>query len=163
MSPSEALDQIKTSDWIALCALCVAFLSLGVSMWELLKNRPEIIVRPTNVIYVADTDRVPDIGVDVLNRGRQPTVIKSIYLRLSDGKNAWPVTLQGFEGELPFRLNPGDLTSYLIPGSPNFYIGKKTYNAHDALNKNRAKIAVEHTWSNKPVFGRLKSKRRFRF
>lgn len=75
---------METSDWIAISALVVAVISLGVSLWAKFVDRVRV---KTSLEYLPANEykEEPELVVKIVNAGRRPAIIRSLGGDLEEG------------------------------------------------------------------------------
>jgi len=139
---------MEGSDWIAIGAVLVSFIALGVSIYEAVSNKPRLRVSAHPSLVLETGEKV--LTVVVVNYGRQPTMIThvSVLKRNLRGSIAASGT-----GTLPHLLDVGRVATFRLPmrvqSDDPLNIGTST-TLEEFLASGECQVEVRDSWHEKP-------------
>jgi hypothetical protein len=169
------MTNFDTSDAIAFGAVIISLFALGISLFEILQNRPKLRVVVSSsatypdghgVLHVdrprefrvgeLDADAIEMVSVEVTNFGRQPTMIKGLSFQPKKStKSVNPVpglAAENVGDTLPVEIAPGQFRKFFFDAMfevkfPEEATGR-TFKSF--VFAERPDLLVRHSWDRKP-------------
>jgi len=147
---------MNVSDWISLFALLIAALAFGISLYELLSNKPKLRI----TLGQAFSQNARYVYIEVINYGRQPTTVDSVcFQKVGSKKTLWANKISQLSSDNGKYLMPGEKAKYFYNANDTGSFDGSEFNLGDAVNNRIIQARVTDTWSGKAQTAVLPNKK----
>lgn len=153
------MSDLSFSDIASVAATVIALLALGVSLYELLENRPKLRIAG-DPAFLGDALQERVFLVTVTNFGRQPTTISGVTFVPKPSASLGPrvgqmflVPLWEFSTKLPHVLDVGRTLTIAYSLDATVKHDGADLHLRDLIVANTFKVAVRSAWHSKSQFG----------